>query len=234
MFKSEAYFKDSAFLFNNSDSNPGHIQRKKLTQHGTADLEGVLHIDLAQQTKAIPNGVPFTVKLHQNDDSFRLFATDGVKYQLEVIEAVLRVCHVTLKPSVLLAHNEQLKRGPAVYPFWRSDIKTHGISRGSYGFTIDDVFNGVTPNKLVVALVPSVAFTGDYSKNPFFFHHFNLNVIEFCVDGEAMPTEAFEPKFQVNPDTPTQYLPTGYVQSFLSLFKHRYPQAESNWISRWV
>ena len=31
------------------------------------------------------------------------------KYKLKINEAILKVCHVTLNPSLLLAHNEALK-----------------------------------------------------------------------------------------------------------------------------
>ena len=57
-----------------------------------------------------------------------------------------------------------------------------------------------------------------------------LNYLELAVDGQSVPTVAFQPKYQDNPEQQGQTLRTGYVHEFLSLFKSTYPQAEGNWI----
>ena len=232
MLQSEGYFKDSGFSMNNTQTNAGHVQRRNLTKYGVADLEGVLHMDVAQQPKAIPNGVQITVKLFQNDDSFRLLSAQGTAYSVEIVDAVLKVCTVKVRPSVLVAQNELLLKTPAVYPFWKSDIKTYAIPQGSYTFSVDDIFHGQVPVRLYVALVASSAYSGDFSKNPFNFAHYYLNYLELAVDGQSVPSVAFQPHYQDNPDVAGQSLYTGYVNEFLSLFKSRYPQAEGNWIQR--
>ena len=56
--------------------------------------------------------------LFQASNDFRLMQ-NGIKvYKLKILSAVLKVCHVGLNPSVILAHNEALKLGSALYPFW--------------------------------------------------------------------------------------------------------------------
>ena len=228
----EAFFKDTPYYMNDTTSNSGHVQRRKLTQHGIADFEGVLHMDVCQQPKVIPNGVQITVKLFQNDDSFRLFSADGSSYGVEIVDAVLKVCNVRVQPSVLVAQDEILLKTPAVFPYWKSDIKTFGIPTGSYTFSVDDIFHGQVPARLYVALTSSSGYSGSFAKNPFDFHHYNLNYLELAVDGQSVPGVAFQPHFQPNPDVPGRSLSIGYVHEFLSLFKSRYPQAEGNNIQR--
>ena len=69
-----------------------------------------------------------------------------------------------LNGGVLVAHEKLFQEQPATYPYLRSEIKTTSIAPGQYGFSVDDIFQGLVPNKLIVGLVTSAAYTGDYSK----------------------------------------------------------------------
>ena len=77
---------------------------------------------------------------------------------------MLKVCHVGLNPSVILAHNETLKLGPALYPFWRNDIKSFSVAAGSQSFMTDNIFHGKVPSKLIIGMVSNSAYSGDFSK----------------------------------------------------------------------
>ena len=54
-----------------------------------------------------------------------------------------------------------------------SDIKTKSIASELYSFSADDAFQGLVPCKLIVGLVSSAAYMGDYHKNPFYFRHYD-------------------------------------------------------------
>ena len=233
--QAEGYFKDEAGYMDDLSSNIGHVQRAQLTKNGTiADFEGPLHMDIFQQKRAIPSGVQITIKLFPSDDSFRLYTESGNAYEFEVTDAVLKVCHLKLSPTTLLAHNESLKVTPAVYPFWKSDIKSFAISAGSMMFSTDDCFQGQVPNKMIVGFTSSAAYSGNFSRNPFNFQHFNLNFLEMAVDGTPVPSVAFQPQFQdfTEPGGSITTLAVGYIHEYLSLFKSNYPQSDGNWISR--
>lgn len=60
---------------------------------------------------------------------------------------------------------------------------------------IDDVFQGDIPESLVVGLVSSRAYSGDYTLNPYNFQHFNCNFAAFYVDGKSVPTNPIEPNY---------------------------------------
>ena len=231
LLQSEGYHKDAAFLFDEL-TNPGHTGRKNWSKHGIVDFEGPLHCDVAQQEKAILNGVQITVKLFQHDDSFRLFHANGEAYQVEIIDAVLKVCNIKVNPSVTVAQNEVLTKTPAVYPHWRSDIKTFSVAQGSYTFSVDDIFHGVVPARLFVALLSSSAYSGNTTKNRFNFWHYHLTYLELAVDGNSVPTVAFQPQYQDDAASAGKVVPNGDVHEFVSAFSSQYPQAEGNWIKR--
>ena len=71
------------------------------------------------------------------------------------------VCH----PAMILAHNESLKMGPALYPFWRSDIKSFSVAAGSLTFMTDNIYHGKVPSKLIIGMLSNAAYSGDFSKN---------------------------------------------------------------------
>ena len=116
--------------------NPAFTYRAEKTKDGgSVTLEGALHLDFAfGQNRAILNGVAINVKLFQLGNAFRLMQ-NGVKvYKFKILSAVLKVCHIGLNPSVIIAHNKALKLGPALYSFWWSDLKSLSVAAGSQTF----------------------------------------------------------------------------------------------------
>ena len=53
----------------------------------------------------------------------------------------------------------------SIYPYLRTEIKTTSITSGQYSLSADDIFQLLVPNKLIVGLVSSAAYMGDYSKS---------------------------------------------------------------------
>ena len=238
----EGYAKDLAFYFDRSDNAALSIRKEWTKNSIIADFQGMLHVDLAQQDRAILNNVGINVKLWQSNDEFRLFsgtseAENGKDFKLNIVDAVLKVCYLKLNPSTMLAHSERLNSQVARYPYWKSVVKSFGIPQGSYSFTIEDLFFGSCPNRLIVGFVLSSAYSGDMGKNPFNFQHFNLNFLEFSLDSVSVPGTPFTPKYVEDPSTGTNGLPkktykNGYINEYLSLFQAQYPQKDGNFISR--
>ena len=76
-----------------------------------------------------------------------------------------------------MAHEKLLLEQRAMYPYLRSEINTTSIASGQYGYSVDDIFQGLVPSKLIVGLVSSVAYTGDYGKNPFYFQPYDCSSV---------------------------------------------------------
>ena len=130
-------------------------------------------------------------------------------YKLKITSAMLKVCYVSLHPSMIVVHNEALEISPAIYPFWRSDIKSFTVGAGSHTFMTHNIFHGEVPSKIIIGLVSNAAYSGSYVKNPFNFQNMGLNY--FNVDGQPVPNHPFRPNFAEND-----------VASYLSLLDNEF------------
>ena len=54
------------------------------------------------------------------------------------------------------------------------------------------MWQGEVPSHLVVGMVRSQAYNGDYNLNPYHFEHFDVSNIGFFVNGESTPRPSFK------------------------------------------
>ena len=175
-YKDTAGFADDAAC--KTGGNAGLFDRHLLTNEGSVvDMEGQIYMDVYQQERYVLNGVQINFKCWPSRDSFCLMSGDDKRYRVEVTKAVLKVCLVKLNPAVLLAHNETLQKQDALYPYRKSDIKCFGVPKGQYSVSIDNIFQGEIPDRLVVSLVASEAFSSSVKRYPFCFGHYDCNFI---------------------------------------------------------
>ena len=87
---------------------------------------------------------------------------------------------------------------PAIFAYLRKEIKTTSIASSQYSFSADDIFQGLVPNKLIVELVSSAAYMGDYSKSPFYFKHYDCSSVVFYVDGQSYPSQPLQPNYEAD------------------------------------
>ena len=207
----------------NTGGNLGLLDRHKWTKEGNiVSLEGPIHADICQLDRAILNDVPLTIRLYPSLDSFRLMADNDVKYKVEITDAVLKLCYVAVNPQVIVGHNEALQITEAVYPFWKSTIKTYGIASGNFTFSCEDILSGMIPSKVLVAFVSSESYAGSYKFNPYNFANFDLNYLSLEIDGNSVPGRPYQPNFGTQ----------DYAAEYLSLFFDKYPAHGGNFITR--
>jgi hypothetical protein len=134
---------------------------------------------------------------------------DDVDYRVKLIDANLKVRKVKVNPSISLAHEVALKKGPAIYPIRRVECKSFIIPSGNPSLQKDNVFNGMIPKAFVCGLVESAAFNGGLKKNPFNFQHFNVSSLGISVNGEAVPFRPIQLSFGAN---------QRFIEAFLTQF----------------
>jgi len=215
LLPSQLFYRDTAGSMEGSpvtldgvELNAGATQRYVYTSKGTVDLIGPLYFDLAQQKRLILNAVPIHIKLWPNSDAFRLMVFGTEKYKVVIESAKLNLCLVKLYPSVVLAHAAALKETPAIYEYNRSLMLSYQIPANSYQFTQDNLFQGVIPNSIIVGLVKSKAFSGDFKSNPFNFSNNAVKSIAFYIDGQSAP---YSRPIEVN------YADGNYLEGYMSL-----------------
>ena len=164
LLQSELYYKDTAVMDAvQPGNNSGLAARTAYTANGNkVNLEGPIHTDLFQQDRLILNGVKIVLKFHPSSNKFPLMTGDSENYRsvdyLDCSESLS--CQSQRRGH--LAKNEALNLSPALYPYWKSNFKTISIPSGVSTVTSDDIFHRVVPSKLVLAMVKTQAFSGDY------------------------------------------------------------------------
>ena len=195
------YYKDTANTIDAAHpiagGNQGLSARFGLTSGGkVADFIGPLHADICQQNRLLLNGVEVQIKLWPAKKQFCLMSEDeNDDFRIEIVDAVLRVCKVTVSPSVMLAHSKTLETTSAKYPYERTEIKTYTVPTGNFSFKAENLFQGAIPSHVVVGFVKTAAYSGDYKLNPFNFVHANLNSLAVFLDDESVPAKPLRPDF---------------------------------------
>ena len=162
-------------------------------------MMGPLMVDICQQNRLILNGVEIQIKMWPSKDAFRLISTEAdPSYKMEIVDACLKVCKVTPTPTLLLAHTAALKESSALYPYQKTQIKTFNIVSGQHSFRLDDLFQGDIPSRMVITMVKSRAFNGDYTKNPYNMETFGVSSLGAYVDDESIPGKPLQMNFGNN------------------------------------
>ncbi|XP_060100324.1 uncharacterized protein F54H12.2-like [Heteronotia binoei] len=159
------------------------------------DLLGRVQADLFFQEKLLLNKVDVKIKLTRSRDTFCLMsgAGDGTRFKFQMDSASLFVKKVRVSPGVRLAHAEALMTSTAKYPVDRVSMKVFSISAGALVSNQDNLFLGQLPKMVVMALVENDTFRGSFTKNPFHFKDYNINIAALYVDGEQIPPKPFQP-----------------------------------------
>ena len=144
--------------------------------------------DVFRSERLLLSYVDLKVILNRNVNEFCLMASEAdVDYRVKLTEAYLKIRKVKVSPSISIAHELALKKGPAIYPIRRVECKTFIISAGNPSLRKDNVFNGLVPKTFAMVMVDSAAFNGDHKKNPFNFKTFTTSFLGIAVNGEEVP-----------------------------------------------
>lgn len=174
------------------------------------EFMGPLMSDICQQNRLILNGVNIDIKLTPNKDDFRLITfPNGVEAEVELVDTKLMVCRVTVSDEAFLAIEKNLAHVPVVYPHARTDTRTYNLGAGSYSATFEDLFQGEVPSKVIIGMVDSKSFSGDFHTNPFRFRPFDVEYMAFYVDDESVPRQPLQ--FDVRD--------CGYIEGLQSLYE---------------
>ena len=88
---------------------------------------------------------------------------------------------------MMIAHQQTLSETNYQMHHTKVTLKTQTIPRGVRSFTVDNLYKGKLPDRVIAAMVRDDAFTGDYNRNPFNFQHFHLNYMAMTVNSQLVP-----------------------------------------------
>jgi len=162
-----------------------------------------IRFDLAYQHRYILNDTSITISLTKNSNQFSLFykktgvLTDpDVNPKVKFVDACLFIRKHILFPSIVLSHQKMLENGNnALYPFKKSEVKFFSIPMSTQSFVEEIVFLSSIPSRIVICMVPSNAFIGSYTLNPYVFKNFDLNYISLSVNNIPIPIKGMNFNF---------------------------------------
>ena len=198
---SQLFEKDTAGYHDDAGvrtgGNTGLYLRGRYTDNGRVlEMEGPIEMDIFQQNRLIVNGVSLALKFWPSKNAFRLMSDDeGSAFKVQILDASLNVCLQYPNNAVLLAHGKLLEEANAVYPLLQSRMKIASVSKGEYSHSENNLFQGEIPSQLIVGLVSSAAYEGDYKRSPFNFQSFNCNFLGLYIDGQSYPAKPLQPNF---------------------------------------
>ena len=188
----------------------GPEEKKFSMSPKVVEFSGKLCADICNQDRLILSKCRIYISLFPSSDQFRLITCpDGTVAKVEIEDVRLSVCKVQVDPRVLIGISKGLELKPALYPFRKSEIRTHNINVGAFSAYYEDQFQTLVPNRLIIGLVKAGSFAGDFSTNPLMFEDFGLSQIGFYVDNEPIPGKPIEINFEEGQ----------YLEGLMSLYR---------------
>ena len=211
-YKDERGFMDSVVV-DGQGTNFGLVHRYRRTKGSrVVQLSGVLHADLMGIRSYIPNGISLGLKLYPSASEFCLMSPNtSTRYLVDITDCRLLVQYVEPTKQLLVEHNEMLTKGPALLPFWRSNVRCFTIPANMTTWGVDGIFSDQIPDTLTVGLVSTASYTGKLDKNPFNFQNFALSFLGFYVEGAPVNSTVLQPDFENDL----------YTEEYLSLFDEK-------------
>ena len=215
-FGSLIWKKDTAGYMDSliAADNQGFSERKDMfAKSCSVDLEGNLHCDLFNQNKHLLNGVEVNLKLHLNRNRVCLMSTTD-DYKIKLKEATLVIRKLKYNPTVMIAHAKTLLHTTAKYHITRVEMKSITIPQYVQNKTLDNIFLGQLPKRIILGLVSSNAYNGTSNLNPFNFRNFGVCNVRIVSDS-YIRSEPYSADF-----TNGQYI-SCYNGLFMATGKHQ-------------
>ena len=170
------------------NGNTGYDTRsRRFSNSQEVELLAPIHCQLFNTGRYLLRESRIEIELHRNSDKFVLLSqNENDVFKCKVLDLSWHVWKVDLQESANLAIDNRLMGDTAKYPMRRvSVINTELNSRGRI-VTVNNLFNGDIPRRLILGLVPGKNFAGSIDTNPFNFKHYNVNTIELRVGGREI------------------------------------------------
>lgn len=168
------------------DENKGMKKRNSFFNNKQEiELIGKICSPLFKQGRVLPTMVTLRVMLKRMKERFFMMHEPG-EFKFELTEAVLMVQKTNAVPGMREAYLKMMKEGkPAVIHMRNMQVNHISISQSMSEKTIDNLFLGKIPERVIIGMVETGAYIGDPKKNPFNFQHFDL--AEICMYKDGIP-----------------------------------------------
>ena len=112
-----------------------------------------LHSAICQQTNLLLNGIPITLRLNRGKDALLYCSPTDSQYNLVVETIKIIIKRVKVFPDVQAGIEMGLEKNPAKYFITRSVVLSFALTQGVGYSTIDNIFSGFLPKRMVAGFV---------------------------------------------------------------------------------
>lgn len=156
----------------------------------TVDTE--LHLDIFQGARYMPPGVKFDIVFHRSSPHFYIMCKEenvaNSKYRIKIIDFRLEVNYITLSPEL---SNDVAKMRDFTIPFGKVIVHKTQFPVG-YTTLLFDICRGgggALPRQLLIGMVDTKDFHGQYESSPYVFQHYTIKEIGLIKNGVRHPIE---------------------------------------------
>ena len=214
--QASAYHKDTAGKMNMADPNPADASTANLGLKERAEytnlsqplvMRGKFHSDIFNQSKPLIDKVNMTIKFHRNPDEFVLMSSmDPAEYKIVIDHMYVIATKLVVAEMI---EEDVIKAEVVPYHLNRIVLKEFTIPAGVKQFPVNQLHKGDLPAKVVLGLVDNGALTGDFTKNPYNFQHFDVSEVSLTDGGREVDGQPLHFDFAKNQ----------YVEGYWGLFR---------------
>ena len=188
---------DGPNITDTSGTNQGLTDRAKvIAESKVFDLQGPIYHDLCNMSRYLINQVDVKLRLNRTSPAFCLSSgEESPAYKIEILDIYMLAKKIRVNPAIIYGHNEILTKTNAKYPLKKVESRSQNIATGSSSFHWENLFQGHTPNRVVIGFVKSKAVSGSYDANPFNFEHCHIQNIGLYVDNLPVGGNALQLDF---------------------------------------
>ena len=199
--------------------NQGFAKRHKFIENSKKfTVSGPVFTDVFMSDRLLINMLDLKVVLNRSYNEFCLMDKNSSSKnpKVELTDVVLKIRKVKVNQAIRDSTEVLLKQTPAIYPVRRVVCKALSIAPGLPNVRLDNILSGLVPTSFVFGLVDSNAYTGEYSKNPFNFKHYDVSTITLSVNGEEIPFKQLRLKFPTTANVRDKSV--DFLQAYNTLF----------------
>lgn len=122
-------------------------------------------------------------------------------FDIEIVQAYYEVQRFKGTVPFMQDLELMLKAHPIIYNLKDSHIHTCTIPANVSNYSNDSLFHGSVPRRIIIAFVQTTNYNGAYTKNPYNFHHFNIESLRLMKNGLEYPVTETVTNFKSTPNT---------------------------------
>lgn len=204
----EGWYEDTAGHMTTSSNNKGHASRvEKFSEVGAVvHVVGRIHTDITQQPRFMIPNIEIKFRFHLAPTAFFLMGAAVGRHKFSIDKIKLNVRRVITNAALSRALDNCLAKTNVKYPVNKVVMTSFHLSQVTSNQTLNNVYSGKLPKRIVVGVVADDAVRGTITTNPFNFAKHAIKRFAVFVNSKEIV------------QSPLQF-DTGFTKAYLELYK---------------